>query len=361
VTVPDVTVSDVTVPTTMRALVLHEWGGPLVPEERAVPEPGLGEVLLRVDACGIGDTLNNMRSGRNAAMPGATVPRVLGHELAGTVIALGDGVDRVQIGQRVVAYMYLTCGRCDACRVGHDPMCRDLRGMLGLSIDGGFAAYVALPVGNVEPLADGVSSVEACVAVDAVATPWHALRAVAPVGPTSTLVVVGAGGGVGVHALGVGRLLGARVIGVDITDAKLAFALEHGADDVVDGRSGDVAAAIADATDGRGADVILDYVASSETLDAGFRALAPEGTLVVQGVNPPGDEFRVEPRAFVHRQLAVRGSRYASRREVREVMELVRRRAIEPVVTVEVSLDEVEAVFEMIARRELLGRAVVVG
>ena len=350
-----------TLPETMPALVLHEWGGPLVPQERPVPVPGREEVLLRVDACGIGDTLNNMRSGRNAAMPRASVPRVLGHEVAGTVVAVGDAVDLVSVGQRVFAYMYLTCGRCDACRFGHDPMCRDPGGMIGLSIDGGFAGYVVLPAANVEPLPDEVSSVDACVAVDAVATPWHALRAVAPVDPTDTLVVVGAGGGVGVHALAVGRLLGARVIGVDVTDAKLAFALEHGADDVVDGRSDDVAAAIAHLTDGRGADVILDYVASSATLDAGFRALASNGTLVVQGVNPPGDEFRVEPRAFVHRQLAVRGSRYASRREVREVMELVRRGAIEPVVTVRVSLDDVGSVFAMLERRELLGRAAIVG
>ena len=344
----------------MHARVLREWGGPLVPEERPVPTPGPDEVLVRVDACGIGDTLNNMRSGRNAAMPGASVPRVLGHEIAGTVVALGDAVD-LPIGQRVFAYMYLTCGRCDACRFGHDPMCRDPGGMIGLSIDGGFAGYVVLPAANVEPLPDEVSSVDACVAVDAVATPWHALRSVAPVGPAHTLVVVGAGGGVGVHAIAVGRLLGARVIGVEVTDAKLAFASEHGADEVVDGRTDDVAAAIVDATDGRGADVILDYVASSAMLDAGFRALAAEGTLVVQGVNPPGDEFRVEPRAFVHRQLAVRGSRYASRREVREVMDLVRRRAIEPVVTVRVSLDDVESVFAMLARRELLGRAAIVG
>ena len=206
---------------------------------------------MRVDACGIGDTLNNMRSGRNAAMPGASVPRVLGHEIAGTVVALGDAVDLSPIGERVFAYMYLTCGRCDACRFGHDPMCRDpRRHARALDRRRVPAGYVVLPAANVEPLPDEVSSVDACVAVDAVATPWHALRSVAPVGPAHTLVVVGAGGGVGVHAIAVGRLLGARVIGVEVTDAKLAFASQHGADEVVDGRTDDVAAAIVD-RDGR--------------------------------------------------------------------------------------------------------------
>ena len=86
-------------------------------------------------------------------------------------------------------------------------------------------------------------------------------------------------------------------------------------------------------TDGHGADVILDYVASSATLGPAFEALAPDGRLVIQGVNPPGDEFRVEPRAFVHRQVSVAGSRYASRREVAEAIELVRRGTIRPVVS----------------------------
>ncbi|HSL10019.1 MAG TPA: alcohol dehydrogenase catalytic domain-containing protein [Actinomycetota bacterium] len=344
----------------MRALVLREWGGPLEPSVVPVPEPARGEVLVRVEACGVGDTLNNMRSGRNATMPGAAVPRILGHEIAGSVVAVGDGVEHVEVGRRVWVYMYLTCGRCEACRFGHDPMCRDLRGMVGLSIDGGFAEYVVVPADNVEPLPDEVSSVDACATVDAIATPWHALRAVAPVGPTDALVVVGAGGGVGIHAVAVGRLLGARVIGVDVSEDKLGFVREHGAHDVVDGRVDDVAGAVVRATGGRGANVILDYVASSTTLGWGFRALAHEGTLVVQGVNPLGDEFRVEPRAFVHRQLGVRGSRYASRREVAEAIELVRRGAIRPVVPTTVALDDVETVFELLARRALLGRAAVV-
>ena len=113
-------------------------------------------------------------------------------------------------------------------------------------------------------------------------------------------------------------------------------------------------------TGGHGADVILDYVASSATLGPAFEALAPDGRLVIQGVNPPGDEFRVEPRAFVHRQVSVAGSRYASRREVAEAIELVRRGRIRPVVSRTAPLDEAESLFRSIADRTLLGRAAVV-
>ena len=342
----------------MRAMVLHEWGGPLLLEDRPTPLPGPGEIQLRVGACGVGDTLNNMRGGRNASMPGAAVPRVIGHEVAGLVTEVGADVRSVRAGQRVAVYMYLTCGACVACRGGHDPMCRSLRGMVGLAIDGGLAEYMVVPAANAVPLPDDVSELDACVAVDAIATPWHALRGALRTDPSDTLVVIGAGGGVGVHAVKVGRLLGARVIAVDITEDKRSFALDHGAEAAIDGR-GAVTGAIMELTDGAGADVVIDYVASEVTLLAGFAALAYEGTLIVQGVNPPGEEFHVEPRRFVHRQLTVRGSRYASRREVAEALDLVATGQITPAVTATVPLERTEELFGRIERRELLGRAAV--
>jgi D-arabinose 1-dehydrogenase-like Zn-dependent alcohol dehydrogenase len=343
----------------MRTLVLHEWGGRLEPAELPIPRPRPGEVLLRVSSCGVGDTLNNMRSGRNASMPGASLPRVIGHEVAGSIVEKGPEVEGLDVGQRVYVYMYLTCGQCDACRWGHDPLCVSLRGIVGLASDGGFAEYMAVPAANVGPLPDEVTDLDACVAVDAVATPWHALRSVAHLDPTHTLVVVGAGGGVGVHAVKVGKLLGAEVIGVEVTDEKLAFAREQGADEVVDGRD-DWRDAIADLTRGRGADVVLDYVSSAATLHTAFAALAPAGKLIIQGVNPEGDEFKVEPRSFIHRQLSVSGSRYASRREVAESIELVRRRLVAPAITRTASLQDAETLFELLAERALLGRAALV-
>ena len=246
-----------------------------------------------------------------------------------------------------------------ACRWGHDPLCISLRGIIGLASDGGFAEYMVVPAANVGLLPDEVSDLDACVAVDAVATLWHALRGIARLDATHTLVVVGAGGGVGVHAIKVGKLLGARVIGVDVTDEKLAFVREQGADEVVDGR-GDWGKAIVDLTLGRGADVLLDYVASAATLHPAFAALGPGGRLIIQGVGPPGDEFRVEPRSFIHRELSVSGSRYASRREVAESMDLVRRGLVKPTVTRTTPLQEAEVLFELLAERALLGRAALI-
>lgn len=343
----------------MKALVLHEWGGPLELVDRPAPEPGPGEALLRVAACGIGDTLNNMRNGRNASLPGAGLPRVIGHEVAGVVVETGAEVRDFATGQRVAVYMYLTCGACRWCRGGHDPLCRAFGGHIGLAVDGGLAEYMVAPTRNLHVLADEISDLDACVAVDAIATPWHALTGVAPLRPTDTLVVVGAGGGVGVHAVKVGTLLGATVIAVDITGPKLAFARHHGAAWTLDGRADDVAAAVTDLTDGHGANVVLDYVAAPSTLRAAFASLAPQGTLVVQGVNPPGTRLDVEPREFVHREIAVRGARYASRREVAEVLDLVGRGTLEAVVSRTVPLERTEELFALIECHELLGRGAV--
>jgi alcohol dehydrogenase, propanol-preferring len=265
-------------------------------------------------------------------------------------------VEGLEVGRRAYVYMYLTCGSCEACRNGHDPLCESLRGIVGLASDGGFAEYMVVPAANVGYLPDEVSDLDACVAVDAIATPWHALRRVAPLEPGQTLVVVGAGGGVGVHAVKIGNLLGARVLGVEVTEEKLAFARDQGADEVIDGRAG-MQEAILDVTAGRGADVVLDYVASSTTLHPGFAALAPHGRLVIQGVGPPGDEFRVEPRSFIHRQTSVSGSRYASRREVAESIDLVRRGLVAPIITRTASLPEAESLFDLLAERALMGRA----
>ncbi|MDX1746514.1 MAG: alcohol dehydrogenase catalytic domain-containing protein, partial [Halobacteriales archaeon] len=164
---------------TMRRVVLREWGGELELEEGPIPEPGPGELRLRVEACGVGSTLRNVRAGRMAGMPGATLPRVLGNEIVGTVEAAGPGADRSRIGQRGIVHFYLTCDRCWQCRWGHDPLCSDLRGLVGVSIDGGFAEHVVVPAANVVPFPAGVPAPEAAVTADAVATPWHALTRVA--------------------------------------------------------------------------------------------------------------------------------------------------------------------------------------
>jgi propanol-preferring alcohol dehydrogenase len=129
----------------MRALQLQEWGGPLLQVELPTPEPGPGEVRRRVRTCGVGDTLNNMRSGRNRSMPGASLPRVIGHEVAGVIDAVGPDVVGWAPGRRAYVYMYLTCGRCEACRDYERRMKREdrllLAGLIAFVVFAGLLMY----------------------------------------------------------------------------------------------------------------------------------------------------------------------------------------------------------------------------
>src|SRR5581483_8091091 len=175
----------------MRAAVLERFGGDVavadVPEPRP---PGPGEVLVAVEACGVGLTLERARTGAL----GGSAPRIVGHELGGTVAAVGPGVARWQPGDRVTASFYLTCGVCPFCAGGRETLCTAWRGGVGLH--------------------------EAAIAADAIATPYHVFAERARVKPGQTVAVIGAGGGVGVHMALMAGAFGARVVAVERDAAK---------------------------------------------------------------------------------------------------------------------------------------------
>src|SRR5512145_765903 len=228
-------------PDTMKAMVLREYGAPLCLETVAVPKIGPNDVVLRVRAVGVGLTVVIM-----TAVPGrvTSFPRIPGHEVAGEVTEVGAEVTHVAVGERVVCHFYLTCGSCRFCRSGRETLCTAFRGFVGQASDGGYAEYMALPARNVTPIPAGVSDVDAAIASDAIATPYHACREEARVGPGDTVLIVGAGGGVGIHGVQMAKLCGGWVVGADITDDKLDAAKAAGADAVVDGRASDLAAQV---------------------------------------------------------------------------------------------------------------------
>jgi propanol-preferring alcohol dehydrogenase len=338
----------------MKAAVLHASGGPLVVEERPRPAPGHGEVLVRVRACGLGLTLVWNRNGRRETR----LPRVIGHELAGDVVEVGPGAGGVAPGDRVAAYYYLTCGTCPRCARGQENLCERRRGQVGKEIDGGLAEYVCLPAANVVPLPPGIGYVDAAVAADAIATPVHVLRARARVAPGEVVLVVGAGGGVGVHMVQVARYLGARVIAVDISPAKLALAAEAGASDVIDAMTSDFAVEARRLTEGRGADVVIEMVGRPETLGKSAASLAADGRLVLVGTYDRGAELPV--RHDTLREGVVMGSQYCTRAELAETLSLVADGRLRPVVTRTCGLAEADGVLRQIEAMALAGRACVV-
>lgn len=339
----------------MRAAVLHEAGGPLVIEDVVRPQPGRGEVLVKVRACGLGLTLVWNRNGRRAAR----LPRIIGHEIAGDVVEIGPLVDGFRVGDRVAVYYYLTCGSCRWCRRGHDNLCENRNGQVGREIDGGLAEYVRLPATNLCLLPPGVGYVDAAIASDAVATSLHVLTARARVQVGETVLVVGAGGGVGVHMVQVAKLLGARVIAVDLSAEKLALAAEAGADEVIDPGSPNFDEEVARLTDGRGVDVVVEMVGLADTLRRSAACLGTGGRLVLVGSYDRRATLAVT-HATLRGEASVMATQYCTRSELERTLELVAEGRIRPVVTRLCGLPEADAVLRSIERMELAGRACVV-
>jgi D-arabinose 1-dehydrogenase-like Zn-dependent alcohol dehydrogenase len=343
----------------VKAMVLRERGGPVRLEEVPVPAIGPTDVLLRVRATGVGLTVVIM-----TAQPGRVTafPRIPGHEVAGEVVEVGAEVATARVGDRVTCHFYLTCKVCPYCRSGRETLCPAFRGYVGMACDGAYAEYMAIPAVNLCPIPPGVSDLEAAVAADAICTPLHACREEARIGPGDQVLVVGAGGGVGVHAVQMARLCGGWVLAADLTDPKLEMARAVGADALIDGRRGDLAAQALARTDGRGVDAVIDTVASTETLEAGLRALARAGRLVIIGSRPPAvfgadPTFRVDPLWMLDRGLEIHGSRYVSLAEIAQTLELLRQRRLRAVVTREFPLEGAEEAHRLLRDNALVGRA----
>ena len=180
----------------MKAMLLDGPGQPLRLAEVPVPRPGPDEALVRVWACAVGLTVVNL-----IATPGRVTafPRIPGHEMAGDIVEVGAAVRHFKPGQRVTNHFYLTCGHCVHCRSGRETLCLHPRGNVGGACDGAYAEYIVLPERNLVAIPDGVSYVDAAVASDAIATPFHACHAEARLAPGDSVLVTGAGGGIGVH------------------------------------------------------------------------------------------------------------------------------------------------------------------
>jgi propanol-preferring alcohol dehydrogenase len=282
----------------------------------------------------------------------------LGHEVAGEVAAVGPGVTDLEVGQPAVVYFYLVCGQCRNCLEGRESICLRHRGYVGRQIDGGYAEYIRLPRLNVIPVTPGVDWEAAAIATDGVATPIHVMRDRARVRAGDTVVVVGAGGGVGVHCVQVAKLFGASVIAVDRGAEKLRVAKEAGADAALDATAGPWDAEVRRLTEGRGAEAVADFVGSAETLNLALNALALSGRVVILGVDPKA-VLQIPPPRLLRGEVGLIGSRYASRAEVFEAVELVRRGRIRAIIGARGRLEDVARLHAEVNRHQILGRAIV--
>jgi NADPH:quinone reductase-like Zn-dependent oxidoreductase len=315
-------------PETMIAARFHHHGGPdvLQVEEVPRPEPRRSEVLVRVEVAG----MNHLDLWVRRGLPiDIEMPHVGGSDIAGTVVAVGEGAIGVEEGDRVVVNPALGCGRCGACAAGDVPLCRRFR-IIGEHTNGGFAEYVAVPASAVHLLPDAMSFETAACLPISYQTAWRALVSRAAVRPGETVLVLGASGGTAQAAVQVARLAGATVFAVTSGQANVERVRALGADVVYDREREDFAERVREDTGRRGVDVVVENVGEA-TWERSVRSLAPDGRLVTYGATT-GATGRIDLRVLFWKQLRLIGSTMASLPEFSDMLRAAFAGRLEPVV-----------------------------
>jgi propanol-preferring alcohol dehydrogenase len=298
----------------MRAAVVPGFGQPLVIEDRRVPEPGPGQVVVRMEASGLCHTDIHAANGDWPVTP--TVPFIPGHEGVGIVTALGDGVTSPQIGQRVaVPWLGYACGTCRYCLTGWETLCLSQRNT-GYSVDGGYAEYFLAEAAFAAPVPDGIDPREAAPLTCAGVTTYKAIK-VGNVRP-GDLVAVSGVGGLGHLAVQYAKIFGGTVAAVDITDEKLALARELGADIVIDARADDPATVL---QSHGGADVAVGLAVDDKSFATAYAGLRRGGRLVLVAL-PAAGALSIPVFDTVLNGTSVIGSIVGTRADLAEVFGL---------------------------------------
>lgn len=332
----------------MRAARYYPQEGDLRVEDVPRPDVGPGEVLVEVAGCGLCHSDLHVMDGDMPLLE----PRVLGHEVAGTVAETGRGV-ALDEGTDVAVFGGWGCRSCRVCARGEDQLC-NLTDWLGIGHDGGYAEYVRVPTEKYLVPLDGLDPVEAAPLTDAALTPYRTVERAKPLTPADTVVVLGVGG-LGGFGVQFARLTGARVVAVDVTAAKCDRAARLGAHETVNASETSVPAAVRDATDGRGATAVLDFVGTDETLQWASNCLATDGRLVLAGIGGGATDFSWNP--LVGSEVTYRTVQWGSVDELRDVLAVARQGRL----TVEVErvgFGELHETFERLAEGTVDARAV---
>jgi NADPH:quinone reductase-like Zn-dependent oxidoreductase len=325
----------------VRAVRIHEDGGPevLVVEEAPDPELGPGAVLVRLRA----SALNHLDVWIRKGLPSVPKPRILGADGAGVVEALGEGVTGFELGERVVLNPGIEAG---GGRIH----------VIGEHGDGTNAELIAVPATNVHPIPEGLSFEGAAAFPLVFETAYRMLVTRASLREGEWVLAWGIGGGVSTAALAIAKALGANVLVTSSSDAKLERARELGADATVNHATGDVKAAVQEATDGRGIDVVVENVGEA-TWATSLQVAAPGGRITVcgatSGPNPPAALHRIW-----WKQLSILGSTMGTGEDFAGAYELVATGRALPVVDSVLPLEEIRAAHERLEAGEQLGKIV---
>lgn len=339
----------------MKAVGFHEHGGLDKLRVLDVPKPEIGDddALIRVKAC----ALNHLDLWVREGLPGLklAMPHISGCDVAGEIAAVGKEVADWEPGVRVTANPGVYCGRCEWCVKGEHPLCPDFK-ILGEHLPGGYAEFVKVPARNVVELPTDFEFVEAAAVPLVFLTAWRMLITRAKIRPGETVLVLGAGSGVSSAAIQIAKHAGCTVFATSSSEEKLRKAKEIGADVLINYKEMEFDRAVWELTGKRGVDVVVDHIGPA-TFAKSLRALARGGRLVFCGATT-GPEATFDLRRSFYRGHSILGSTMSSQKEFEDVMNLVFRRKLRPVVDRTYPLEEAREAQDRLAKGEQFGKIV---
>lgn len=341
----------------MKAVQIHQPGGPDVLKYEDVPEPEIraDEILLRVRAC----SLNHLDLWVRGGLPGVKfpIPHIPGSDIAGEVVRVGELCERIRPGQRVLLSCGTSCRQCVYCVSGEDNRCRRYT-LFGTGRPGGNRDYMPAPEYTAIPIPDSMSFETAAAAPLVFLTAWHMLFARANMQPGEDVLVLAASSGVGMAAVQIAKMFQCRVIATAGGEEKLAKARELGVDHVIDHYEQDISAEVKKITEKRGVDLVFEHVGAA-TWTKSVECLAPGGRLVTCGATT-GFDVKLDLRFLFSKQQSLLGSYMGTMGELHRVLKFVFQGKLKPVIDRVFPMQEIAAAHRYLENKEHFGKVIVV-
>lgn len=339
----------------MRAIRFHAFGDRSVLQCDTIPEPEVEArtVLVRVRACAMNHLDIDVRQGLSR-LP-IQLPHILGREAAGEVAAVGAEVDGYRVGDRVLISSRQNCQHCLYCRTGRDHLCARTR-RPGLEIPGGYAEYMTAPATALIHIPSNVSFAQAAATQIAFGTAWHMLISRGELRPGETVLINAVGSGIGSAAVQVARMAGANIIACAGSDAKLERARAYGVAGLVNYRKEDLATRVLEFTDGRGVDLVFEHI-GGDIFENSLKCLSPNGRMLVCGGHAR-EVVALDIIPFFRSEVKIVGSKAYTQQEILDVMDLVAKGKLEPVIYQSVPLEEAAFAHQIMEESRHFGKII---
>jgi NADPH:quinone reductase-like Zn-dependent oxidoreductase len=337
----------------MKAVRIHEFGEPEVLRYEDVPDPVLrkDQVLVRVKAC----ALNHLDLWVRKGLPGVKLAHILGSDIAGEIVEVGEYVTGLKPGQRVLLAPMHFCNHCAKCTAGLQNQCREFT-VRGNGVAGGNCELVAVPAVSVIPIPDELDFNQAASVPLVFLTAWHMLVGRAGIRPGQTVLILGASSGVGIAAIQIAKLFHARVITTAGDENKLERGRALGADYGINHYKQKISEEVKKITNREGVDIVVEHVGAA-TWEESVKSLKPAGTLVTCGATT-GPSAAIDLRFLYSRQLSILGSYMGTMGELYEVLGHVFAGRLKPVVDCTFPLKEARAAHEHMEKSQMFGKIV---